>query len=206
MIGPKRIRPRVPVNFCAGRRFALLPETVYLMGRRSFLKWATNGLGALFAAIIGIPAVAYLIDARNRKDGAGDFKTVGRFSELQPGVPTQGVIRDARKDAWTLHSDDIIGRVWLVRRDDKELDAFTTICPHLGCSVNFEKETKLFICPCHNGTYELSGTRKETAGAVNPAPRGMDKLPWRRDPADPDLIQVKYETFRPGLDKPELKQ
>jgi Rieske Fe-S protein len=169
--------------------------------RRSFLKWVTQGLGALFAVVLGIPAVAFLIDARNRKAPAGDFKTVARFSDLPPGVPTQVVIRDVRNDAWTLHPTEVVGRVWLVRRDDQQLDAFTTICPHLGCSVNFEQQAKLFICPCHNGTFEMDGKRKENTAATNPAPRGMDRLEWRRDPADPELVQVKYQNFYQGKDR-----
>jgi Rieske Fe-S protein len=170
------------------------------MERRSFLKWATNGLGALFATILGVPAIAYLIDARNRPAKPGEFKTVARFSELSEGVPHQVVIREARRDAWTLHPNDEIGRVWLIRRDKDKLDAFTTICPHLGCSVNFEEKQKLFICPCHGGTFDLNCHRVESPGLTNPAPRGMDPLEWRRDPSDPDLIQVKYQSFYQGKD------
>jgi Rieske Fe-S protein len=175
------------------------------MERRTFLKWATNLLGALFAVVVGIPAALYLLDPRNRKAPPGSFRTVGRFSELAPGVPTQVVIHDTRWDAWTLYPSDVIGRVWLVRRGKDQLDVFTTICPHLGCSINFEKAANLFICPCHNGTYELDGSRKENTTAPNPAPRGMDRLEWRRDPADSDLIQVKYENFIQGIDKPVAK-
>ncbi len=175
------------------------------MQRRSFLKWATHGLGALFAALLGVPAVLYLIDPRNRQAAAGDFKTVARFSELPVNVPTQVVIRDVRKDAWTLHPSDVVGRAWLIRRDGDQVEAFTTICPHLGCSVNYEKEAKLFICPCHGGTFLLTGHRKEDTPTSNPAPRGMDRLECRRDPANPDFIQVKYQNFYQGRDTAVVK-
>jgi Rieske Fe-S protein len=188
------------------------------MERRTFLKWATHRLGALFGALLGIPAVAYLIDPRNRAAPRGDFKTVARLSELEPDVPTQVVIRALRQDAWALYPSEVIGRAWLIRRDGDKVDAFTTICPHLGCSVNYEKEAKLFICPCHNGTFEMTGRRKENTATTNPAPRGMDaldvQLPKDPDPAhevdDPanpgqkkadTLIVVKYQSFYQG--KPE---
>jgi menaquinol-cytochrome c reductase iron-sulfur subunit len=172
----------------------------HAMERRSFLKWATNGLGALFATILGLPALAYLIDARNRPAKPGEFKTVARLSELIEGVPHQVVIREVRRDAWTLHPNDEIGRVWLIRRDKDTVEAFTAICPHLGCSVNFEEKQKLFICPCHGGTFDLNCHRVERPDLTNPAPRGMDLLDWRRDPSDPDLIQVKYQNFYQGKD------
>src|SRR5437870_5450212 len=110
--------------------------------RRSFLKLITMGLGAVFGAIFGAPAVAYLVDARNRKAPESDFRPVRgvRLSELEIGKPVQGVIRAIRHDAWTLHPNDVIGRVWIVRTkpgDEKDcFQVFTTECPHLGCSIN----------------------------------------------------------------------
>jgi Rieske Fe-S protein len=171
------------------------------MERRSFLTWITGALGAVFGLALGIPAVAYLLDARHRKTASGDFKTVARLADLADGIPFQAVVRDIRRDAWTLHPNDVIGRVWLVRHGNT-VDAFTTICPHLGCSVNYAKDASLFICPCHNGTFALDGRRKDDTAIPNPAPRGMDRLETRPDPADPDLVQVKYQTFVQGLDRP----
>ncbi len=174
--------------------------------RRSFLDWAIHGLGTLFAVVLGAPVVAYLIDPRNRAPRPSEFRSVARFSELPVGAPVQAVIRDVKQDAWTLYPNELIGRVWLIRRDDQNVDVFTTICPHLGCSVNYDG-TRRFVCPCHNGTFHLSGERMTRAelGAENPAPRGMDALEVRRDPDNPDLVQVKYVNFIQGLHEKQPK-
>ena len=189
--------------------------------RRRFLKWVTHGLGALFGAVIGVPAVLYLIDPRNRKARAAGFRRVGKLSDLKEGVPSQAVLRDTRHDAWTVHPNDIVGRVWLVRRNadpkDPKVDAYTTICPHLGCSINYDEGQKLFICPCHNGTFTLECRKTEfVAGSnsvKNPAPRDMDSLEVQLDkdpdsPADrPDyFIAVKYENFAQGHEQKEVKK
>jgi menaquinol-cytochrome c reductase iron-sulfur subunit len=175
--------------------------------RRSFLKWVTYGLSALFTLLLALPVVAYVLDPRNRQGRSGAFKTVARRSQLVPGQPTQVVVRDVRHDAWSLYPDDVLGRVWLVRRDDDDpskkgqfhVDAYTTICPHLGCSVNYEPDKKLFICPCHEGTFDLHGKlAQRSGGRTNPPPRGMDTLECRPDPDNPDFIQVKYERFIQG--------
>jgi len=166
--------------------------------RRSLLKRAIYGLSALVAALLGIPALAYLIDPRNRPVRDSEFKTVARLSDLPIGQPQQVVIRDISRDAWTLHPNDVIGRIWLVRRGDKEVEAFTTICPHLGCSVNFEEKEKLFLCPCHGGTFNMDGQRVETPGRANPAPRGMDHLDCR---IEAELVQVKYQNFIQGKEE-----
>src|SRR5207245_8617280 len=44
--------------------------------RRAFLRRATHGLAVLFAALLGIPALAYLLDPRNRPAPDSEFKTV----------------------------------------------------------------------------------------------------------------------------------
>lgn len=166
-----------------------------LLSRRPFLQKVIFGLGALFAAALGIPAGAFLIDPRNRPAPEGAFKKAGRRDELPVGEPVQAAIRDVRQDAWTLHPDDVIGRAWLVRRENGQVDAYTTICPHLGCSINFDKGKDLFVCPCHNGTFTLDGKRLEKAGFINPSPRDMDALEVIQDS---DEILVKYENFQQG--------
>jgi len=177
------------------------------MQRRTFLEWTINGLGALFAAVLGVPAVAFLIDARNRPTRQNGFRTVARLNELQQDVPREIVIRETRRDAWNLHPDDIVGRVWLVRRPGNEVDAFTTICPHLGCSV--DRTDTGFLCPCHGGKFDLHGKRVIPLEGSNPAPRDMDKLPAEMialpaapgDPVDFE-IKVEYKRFKTSLDQP----
>lgn len=184
--------------------------------RRRFLKFCTHGLGALFTALIAAPVVAYLIDPRNKKAAKADFRNVGKFTDLTIDVPEQRTIRDTRSDSWTLHPDDVIGRVWLVRKkkdagetekeNEEALNVFSTICPHLGCSVNYEANDHLFKCPCHNGTFELDGEKK-TGGAENPAPRGMDTLEFKiiDDPENPGkenrIVVVKYESFAQAIEE-----
>lgn len=166
--------------------------------RRSFLKWLTGALGAIFGVVIGAPAIAYLIDPRHRAAAGSDFKTVARLSDLKKDVPQQAVILDVRRDAWTFHPSDVVGRVWLVRRDGDKVQAYSTVCPHLGCGINYEAKNKQFLCPCHGGTWDLECQVVQVPGRENPAPRGMDELETRRDPTNKDLVQVKYEVFMQG--------
>jgi Rieske Fe-S protein len=165
------------------------------------LKWATHGLGALFGILLGVPALAYLIDARNRPAPKSGLRRVARLSELEVGQPKQFVIRDVRRDAWTLHPDDVVGRVWLVRAENDKVEAFTTICPHLGCSVDWRGDQKQFVCPCHGGTFEPNGAVVKQA--KNPAPRGMDSLELEID--KDGFIAVKYQNFIQGKEEKTAK-
>ena len=190
--------------------------------RRSFLSWAIFALGAVFSAILGIPVVCYTIDPRHRKNRQSQYKLVDGIvlEDLLVRSPRQGVIRDTRRDGWTLYPSDVVGRVWVVRvgdaptlRTDAEVDAynadetrkknyllvFTTICPHMGCSVNLDETGNEFACPCHNATFKVDGAKGDDPG--NPAPRGMDTLDWQIDKTDPkrNRILVKYQNFKASV-------
>jgi thiosulfate dehydrogenase (quinone) large subunit len=51
--------------------------------------------------------------------------------------------------------------------------AFSAVCPHAGCQVEFDGQSDLFICPCHGSTFSGS------SGAVQrgPAATGLSSIP-----------------------------
>ncbi len=52
--------------------------------------------------------------------------------------------------------------VW-VYRDREQPENFrvlSAVCTHAGCIVNWRAERKLFVCPCHGGTFDALGNRK----------------------------------------------
>ena len=59
----------------------------------------------------------------------------------------------------------------LVRTESGELKAFSAVCTHLDCIVQFQAETKHIWCACHNGHYNLNG--KNIGG---PPPRPLEEF------------------------------
>ena len=63
-------------------------------------------------------------------------------------------------------------RVFVKRGPDGSLTAFSAVCTHLGCVVNYDRLKDQFICPCHGGIYD--GKRQEhrrpAADAAHEAP------------------------------------
>src|SRR5947208_12463742 len=75
---------------------------------------------------------------RHRKGASNAFRLVEgiRLQELDENRPTQGVLRDVRRDAWTLHPNDVIGRVWRSEEHTSELQS----PDHLVCRLLLEKK------------------------------------------------------------------
>lgn len=45
----------------------------------------------------------------------------------------------------------------LIKTPQGELKAFTAICTHLDCTVQYREDFKHIWCACHNGHYNLNG-------------------------------------------------
>jgi len=58
----------------------------------------------------------------------------------------------------------------VVRSATGELKAFSAVCTHLDCIVQYRPDTKQIWCACHNGQYNLNG--KNIGG---PPPRPLEE-------------------------------
>jgi cytochrome b6-f complex iron-sulfur subunit len=59
----------------------------------------------------------------------------------------------------------------VVRTADGDLLAFSAVCTHLDCTVQFKADTSQLWCACHNGTYDLGGSV-----VSGPPPRGLERF------------------------------
>jgi cytochrome b6-f complex iron-sulfur subunit len=59
----------------------------------------------------------------------------------------------------------------LVQTPAGEYRAFSAVCTHLDCTVQYRPEEKLIWCACHNGRYDLTG--KNISG---PPPRPLESF------------------------------
>jgi cytochrome b6-f complex iron-sulfur subunit len=59
----------------------------------------------------------------------------------------------------------------VVRTAEGEVRAFSAVCTHLDCTVQFKSDTSQFWCACHNGTYDLAGNV-----VSGPPPRGLERF------------------------------
>jgi menaquinol-cytochrome c reductase iron-sulfur subunit len=114
------------------------------------------------------------------------------------------VVKEYVDDAWNRFRDVPVGSIWLRRESaDAPIIAFSSVCPHLGCSVNYRRGEGDFFCPCHTSAFSLDGTKKNEI-----PPRNMDALEvvtmtdGQPDPAGTE-IWVRYQNFKKGIAEQE---
>jgi len=117
--------------------------------RREFIKkalygvFALLGLGFLFAGL-------RILAPSGRQD---------RVLAWFPLVPEDEVPRSGVKKSelvYTLSGKERKARVFIVSSSDT-ITVLSAVCSHLGCLVNYRKESKEFVCPCHGGKYDITG-------------------------------------------------
>ena len=165
--------------------------------RRVFLKVVTTGLGALAAALAVVPGLGFLAGAARRQgaDGGAPLRVAGE-RDVKTGKPLRVTAVGTREDAWLRMDRVTLGSLWLVRAvEDGPIRAFSTVCPHLGCGVDWNDKTGKFDCPCHASSFDLDG---RCLGG--PSPRGLDELDVHLEGRD---VLVRYQRFRTGTGKKE---
>src|ERR1700694_4976717 len=138
--------------------------------RRSFLG-ALLGVGAVFiGALLSVPLIRFALFPLIRRTTELKGSAVGALSDFASSTePVMRTIQIEQVDGWRKAVSE---KAVYVTKDSKgQLRVLTSICPHLGCTVPWNKEKKEFICPCHGGTFAPDGSR-----VSGPSLRGMDTL------------------------------
>ncbi|HVO52104.1 MAG TPA: ubiquinol-cytochrome c reductase iron-sulfur subunit [Thermoanaerobaculia bacterium] len=66
----------------------------------------------------------------------------------------------------------VAGRPVELRRTEKGVVARSLLCSHFGCTVAWNEERQVYVCPCHEGVYDASG-----AVVGGPPPQGLASVP-----------------------------
>jgi Rieske Fe-S protein len=125
--------------------------------RRGFIDWFLGTMvGALLLAVL-YPVVRYSVPPRSGEPTAASVTVDIQPSDVQPNS----------------------GRIFkfgnrpgiLLRTAAGELRAFSAVCTHLNCTVQYRPDLSHIWCACHNGHFDLNG--KNIAG---PPPRPLEAL------------------------------
>ncbi len=127
------------------------------MSRRSFLDWfLTTSIGAFVIAIF-YPVARYSVPPKVEESTSRNVTLSIKPEEVKPN---SGQI-------FRFGSQPGI----LVRTPGGDLGAFSAVCTHLACIVQYRSDLTHIWCACHNGHFDLNG--KNIAG---PPPRPLEQF------------------------------
>lgn len=157
------------------------------LNRRGFLGAAALAAGSLVAAAGGGAASVYLaVPALKGGGEAAGWTLVREIAATAGDGPGRATIDVVSQSGWSKTTTR--QAVFIERRPDGTVAAYSARCPHQGCLVDWRAEVKEYFCVCHSSTWTRDGSL-----ALGPAKRGLDPLEARLT-ASGD-VEVKYAMF-----------
>ena len=166
--------------------------------RRGFIKGASCAIGAAIGVVPMAAGVRMAMDPLSRKAIAVDaeFIRLAEVSDLEAGLPGKFAIVEDKRDKWSRYKDVPVGAVYLLREkaeggksSEPKVIAYNTVCPHLGCFVDYRPEQQDYFCPCHDSNFALDGSLKKGV-----SPRSMDTL--EVEIRNGSEVWVKFQRFK----------
>ena len=163
------------------------PKSLPSESKRSFLA-ALLGVGSVFVgALLSVPLIRFALFPLIRRTTELKRSPVGQLGEFtSASEPVMRTIQIEQVDGWRKAISE--KAVYITKDTQGNLRVLTSICPHLGCTVPWNRNKKQFICPCHGGTFTSDGAR-----VSGPSQRGMDSL---ETSVQDGKLMVRFQYFR----------
>lgn len=139
--------------------------------RKNFLKTAGSGIVLTYFGITFTGCSSTVTDTSSSMDI--DPSDPGSPIMINGNLITIDLSKDGldnlnEEGGWLLIRD---AQVLLVNIDGSFFRAFTSVCTHANCSVNWQFDGGNFICTCHNSKFDTSG-----AVIQGPATRDLEEF------------------------------
>jgi Rieske Fe-S protein len=125
-------------------------------GRRSLVSWLLGGGVAASLASFLYPVARFL--------------NPPKITEASVNEVSAGKVQDLKTNSGKIIKFGSIPAL-LVRVTDTDWKAFSAVCTHLNCTVQYRESQREIWCACHNGVYDLNG--RVTSG---PPPKPLEEL------------------------------
>lgn len=136
------------------------------VGRRGFVRYLLGF--SIVSTIVGVltPIVGYVWPPSRSAQLGGGRVLVGPLSDIPPG----------QAEVLPVNEKPVI----VVHTQDGQIRAFSAICTHLGCVVEWEEQRQFILCPCHDGRFNaltgavISGPPPSPLPAVDVVVEGQE--------------------------------
>lgn len=123
--------------------------------RRRFVNWFLGTSAGAFLLAVLYPVSRYLVPPTSGESAAGTVTLPIKPEDVKPN--TGQIFKFGSRPGI------------LVRTAAGELRAFSAVCTHLNCTVQYRPDFGQIWCACHNGHFDLNGKNVE-----GPPPRPLE--------------------------------
>jgi thiosulfate dehydrogenase [quinone] large subunit len=171
-------------------------RTRFQRDRRNALK-AILGLAALSLSALTLAEIQSVLSQPPPTSQSASNSQPALNSATQPPAAvthpqTQGsaILANASSilsDRSVTLNDPAHGPILLIHLDNGQFVAYSSICTHAGCEVQFDPSSKDIVCPCHGATYDPYNNARVLRG---PAPYPLQKIAIRLDPSTGNIYSA----------------
>lgn len=138
------------------------------ISRREFVAIVTAALGSIMGAVVGLPAIGYLLSPALKIHKSEAWIPLGKLEDYPINTPIPFTFTRTKINGWekTVNSYG----VYVLRTSDTAVSVFSNICTHLSCRVTWKEELNEYICPCHDGHFDIGGNV-----VYGPPPRPLER-------------------------------
>jgi Rieske Fe-S protein len=126
-------------------------------GRRKFLNWFLSTTAGAFLVSVTYPLSRYLIPPEVEESTASTVTLSIKPNDVKAN--SGQIFRFGSQPAI------------LVKDTNGELKAFSAVCTHLACIVQYRSDISHIWCACHNGHFDLNGRNVE-----GPPPKPLEQF------------------------------
>ncbi|HXB73693.1 MAG TPA: ubiquinol-cytochrome c reductase iron-sulfur subunit [Candidatus Acidoferrales bacterium] len=124
--------------------------------RRTAISWLLGSAVAASLASFFYPVVRFLNPPKVAEISVNEVDA-GKVADLKPN--SGKIVKFGNKP------------VLLVHVNETDWKAFSAVCTHLNCTVQYQEARREIWCACHNGTYDLEG--RVSSG---PPPKPLEEM------------------------------
>ena len=137
------------------------------LSRNDFVKGAVVILGSTMGATIGLPAIGYVLSPALKTRTSEAWIPAGPLENYPIGIPAIFNFTRSTINGWEKTTNSY--GVYVFRKNETDTIVFSNVCTHLSCRVIFHEDIQEYVCPCHDGRFDIDGEI-----ISGPQPRPLD--------------------------------
>jgi len=125
------------------------------LSRREFVNITVGAIGTVIVVSVGVPAIAYVLGPGLKIQKTEAWVPVGKVDQFKVGEPTLVSFTRTTVNGWERTTNSI--GVYVTKPESGDIYVLSNVCTHLACRVSWKADGQDYVCPCHDGHFDIEG-------------------------------------------------